>query len=159
MAITAAPEPRVLALLVAGTALLMGAPAAAAPPVALAGRAFLAYPGDTIELNGSQSADPDGDAISTWAWAQVDGPVVALAKTGGPSPSFTAQEPGTYSFELVVGAGGQTSAPDIVDVIVVDPEAGTRHDASAGGCSAVPLAPVGGGALVLLGLVGRRRRS
>ena len=147
-----------IASLVAGTALLMGTPAAAAPPEALAGRAFLAYPGDTIELNGSQSADPDGDPIASWAWSQVDGPVVALAKTGGPSPTFTAQEPGTYSFELVVGAGGQTSAPDVVDVIVVDPAAGTRHDPGVGGCSAAPAAPAGGLVVTLLALVGGRRR-
>jgi MYXO-CTERM domain-containing protein len=137
----------------------MGTPAAAAPPEALAGRAFLAYPGDTIELNGSQSSDPDGDPIATWAWSQVDGPVVALAKTGGSSPTFTVQEPGTYSFELVVGAGGQTSAPDVVDVIVVDPDAGARHSAGASGCSAAPGAPLSGLAVAgLLALVGGRRR-
>lgn len=140
-------------------ALLSSGAATAAAPVALAGRPFLAYPGDLIELNGSESADPDGDAITAWAWSQVGGPAVALEATGGPRPRFQVEEPGTYSIELVVGAGGETSAPDVVDIIVVAPDAGSRYQAEAGGCAT----PVGAGGLVglflgLFALIPRRRR-
>jgi hypothetical protein len=144
--------------LLAGTPVMLGAVALAAPPEARAGRPFLAYPGDAIELNGSQSVDPDGDQISSWAWSQVDGPTVALAKTGGPNPAFTAGDPGTYSFALVVGAGGETSEADVVDVVVVDPEAGTRHHAGSGGCSSVGAVTVGW-ALSALGLFTIARRQ
>lgn len=145
-----------MSLSVAVGLLLVGV-GAAAPPEARAGRPFLAYPGDTIELNGSESSDPDGDPITSWAWAQVDGPAAALEDTGGPHPVFTANVPGTYSFELVVGAGGETSEPDVVDVIVVDPEAGTRHRDLGDGCSAAGGAGLAGLWVGILAVARRRR--
>jgi hypothetical protein len=128
--------------------------ALASPPVARAGEAFLAYPGESITLNASASGDPDGDAL-TYTWRQTAGPPVNLLDVDGPTPRFKADESGTHSFQLVVSAGGQNSDPDVVDVVVADPDAGRRLDPA--GCSTAPAA--GGLALVLSMLFARRRRS
>lgn len=124
------------------------------PPVALAGRAFLAYPGETIILDGSQSFDPEGYEL-TWSWVQVHGPRVDLRNAETPNPEFDAAQPGVHSFELVVDDGIQESDPDVVDVIVVDP--GIAADPR-GGCSATPAPPAGLLALLPLLALSRRRR-
>lgn len=122
-------------------------------PVALAGRAFLAYPGERIVLNGSESSDPDGDALS-FEWTQLWGPGTVLAKADTAAPEFDARLPGTYTFELVVGDGALDSEPDAVDVIVVDPAIGQSVDA--GGCASAPGRTTL--SLTLLALVGLARR-
>lgn len=134
---------------------LLAAPALATdePPVALAGRAFLAYPDERIILDGSESYDPEGYEL-TWQWTQVHGPAVQLRGYDTPNPEFDAAAPGVHSFELVVDDGIQESDPDVVDVIVLDPAIGA---APAGGCSAAPGAGAAGLLLPLLGLLRRRR--
>jgi hypothetical protein len=123
--------------------------AAAADPVARAGRDFLAYPGETIVLDGTASEAAGG---AEWRWVQVGGPTVALRDGDAPRPRFRLPSPGRYTFELVVREGEQSSAPDTVEVIAVDPEAGEPDDA---GCSAAAGAPT---ALWLLGLLAAARR-
>lgn len=131
--------------------------AAAAPPQARAGRAFLGYPGETIELNGSASDDPDGDALTGWTWAQVGGPEVPLQSSDGPRPRFRADLPGTYRFTLQVEAGGERSDADGVDVIIVDPEAGTRYTPAEGGCATLSRGAAPALAGLALVFVARRR--
>ena len=126
-------------------------------PIAAAGAPFLAYPKDAVTLNGTASYDPSGAELTAWSWAQVGGPTVELKDPFSPSPQFDAQEPGVHSFSLVVTSLHGDSAPDVVDVIVVDPEAGTRlGPAPKGGCSTVPA--TGGLLLGLLALAARRQR-
>ena len=126
----------------------------AAPPVARAGEAFLAYPGESITLNASASGDPDGDSLS-FTWRQIAGPPVTLHDVDGPSARFQAEEAGTHSFQLVVSANGENSVPDVVDVIVADVDAGTRLDPA--GCATAPA--MGGLAFALVALLARRRRA
>lgn len=125
------------------------------PPVALAGVPFLAYPGERIVLDGSQSYDPEGYDLD-FTWTQLHGPETLLRNDDTPNPDFDAEWPGTYSFVLVVHDGLQASDPDIVDVIVVDPAIG--GDIEVGGCAAAT--GRGGRLLLLPGLlaIARRRR-
>lgn len=132
--------------------------AADEPPVALAGLPFLAYPDDTVELDGSGSYDPEGAELN-WRWTSVGGPVVPLADGDTSTPRFTAQDPGVYSFELVVSDGAQDSAPDVVDVIVVDPEAGTRLVPPPEGCAVLSGGPASAGLALAVAVLARRRRS
>ena len=101
-----------------------------AEPIARAGRAFLAYPGESIRLNGSTSAGTD----LHYRWVQIGGPRVPLTGADTARPSFYADLPGRYTFELTVREGDAASAPDEVDVAVLDPEIGTRY-APQSGCS------------------------
>ncbi len=133
--------------------------AAAAAPTARAGRDFLAYPGEVVTLDGTASEETDGAA---WRWVQIGGPTVALRDGDGPRPRFTLPAPGRYSFELVLRAGETASAPDVVEVIAVDPGAGDRLRETEG-CATAAGGPGTGlaalAALGLAGLVGRRRQA
>jgi hypothetical protein len=91
------------------------------PPVANAGPDVL-DPAGAVTLSGSNSTDPDGDAITTYTWTQIEGPDV----TGGDGVidglfvSFTPTQPGVYTFDLVVSDGDLSSPPDRVIVRVGD---------------------------------------
>lgn len=74
-----------------------------APPTAsLVAEPFFEY-GDSLEivLDGTGSADPDGDRL-TYFWRQVRGPTVPLQNAQSASPSFLALAPADYVFELQV---------------------------------------------------------
>lgn len=147
-----ATRPALAAALVSCLA-LGGSGAAEAAPVAKAGRAFLAYPGETIQLDGR---DSEGDDLE-FRWAQVGGPQVPLIDGASAQPRFSLELPGRYSFELVVREGEVASEPDVVDVIVIDADVAGRFSDS--GCAAAPASP----AALLLGFGGllaalRRRR-
>lgn len=94
-----------------------------ATPVSRAGRPFLAYPGETIILDGRAS---EGDNLE-FRWVQVGGPRVPLNSADTPTPSFFADLPGRYAFELVVREGEVAAEPDLIDIAVLDPEIGTRY--------------------------------
>lgn len=138
--------------------------------------------GDAVALDGSNSTDPDGDAL-TFAWTQLAGPAVAVDDDTAQQPAFTAPDvaDGTVlTFRLVV-SDGAGSTGDSVNVTVFDAvsvaDAGPSNDSGfgagdAGGdgmdtggcCRAGTPAPAGGGALALLtllglGLIARRRRT
>ena len=101
-----------------------------AAPVSRAGATFLAYPGDTIVLDGSAS---EGNDLA-WRWVQIGGPRVAASGTDTERPRFRADLPGRYTFELVVWEGDVPASPDTVDVVVADPEIADRY-ARQSGCS------------------------
>ncbi|MXX62555.1 MAG: hypothetical protein F4112_08760 [Holophagales bacterium] len=90
------------------------------PPTADAGEDVETDPGERVELDGSGSSDPDGDAL-TYAWLQAGGETITLEQPLSAHPAFTAPEqPGTLTFSLTVKDGALTSAPDEVAVRVRD---------------------------------------
>jgi hypothetical protein len=86
-------------------------------PVAEAGSDKTVQAGSTVTLNGSQSSDPDGDAIS-YIWSQVSGTSVSLNAPNTATPTFVASKAGTYVFSLKVYDGKDTSPADTVTVTV-----------------------------------------
>lgn len=93
------------------------------PPIANAGVDFSVNEGQSVELDGSASTDPDGDVVS-YSWAQLTGgtPVV-LTGANTAHPTFTSPSVPvggeTLSFELTVTANGEV-ATDAVSVSVVN---------------------------------------
>lgn len=77
------------------------------PPVAVPGAAQSVIVGDLVQLNGSQSYDPDGDAITyQWAFASKPGGSSApLTNANQVNPSFTADVAGDYVVTLTVSDG------------------------------------------------------
>ena len=89
-------------------------------PVAEAGpNQALSKEGDTIQLDGSQSFDPDGDPI-TYAWSIASKPQYSSAVLDDPTaakPTFVADSLGAYVIELIVtDSHGLDSFPDEVVV-------------------------------------------
>ena len=89
-------------------------------PVAEAGAdQYFEDPGITIQLDGSQSFDPDGDTI-TYAWTIISKPQDSLAEltnSNDVQPTFVADTDGDYIIELVVTDDlGTMSVPDEVVV-------------------------------------------
>ncbi len=109
-------------MLTSSVALMAGAGCPATPPpdintapVANAGANQTVAPGDAVTLNGSASADPDGDTL-TFAWTQTAGTAVALTGANTATATFTAPAAaGTLTFQLTVSDGALT-ATDTVDV-------------------------------------------
>jgi hypothetical protein len=89
-------------------------------PVAVAGSAQTVPVGSSVQLDGSGSSDPDGDALS-YQWAQTGGPVVSLSGLDTATPTFVAPgSPATLVFELTVSDGQVTSSPASVSVTVAE---------------------------------------
>lgn len=99
-------------------------------PVALAGTDQNVTEGTFVTLDGSDSFDVDGDAI-TYSWTQVDGiPIVMLSGADTAMPTFSAPWVGSggaaFTFELRVDDGFSPDAPapgfelgDVVSTVTV----------------------------------------
>jgi hypothetical protein len=77
-------------------------------------------PGSLITLNGSGSADANGDPL-TYSWTLVTKPIGSAAVLVNPttvSPTFTADLVGSYTAELIVSDGKVSSASDSVTITV-----------------------------------------
>ena len=83
------------------------------PPVADAGPDQAVALGALVNLDGTGSTDPDGDALTyRWQVADPDGAGISLLEPTSLAPSFPVEKPGTYIVELTVSDGQETSAPD-----------------------------------------------
>lgn len=97
----------------------MCTPAASGPcqsnaaPTADAGSDQTVDEGATVELDDSNSSDPDGDSLD-YEWTQTSGPDVTLRDAATETPTFTAPEVSSRRdlvFELVVDDGAAESPP------------------------------------------------
>ena len=68
---------------------------------------------ELVDLDGSRSWDPNGDALS-YQWTQVVGSTVTLVGADTVRCGFEGTLPGRYVFELVVSDGHASSRPDRV---------------------------------------------
>jgi hypothetical protein len=73
----------------------------ASPPIADAGPDQIGVPAGTITLNGSNSHDPNGEAL-TFQWVQETGPTVSLSAPTAPITTFGAASGQAYTFRLTV---------------------------------------------------------
>ncbi len=95
-------------------------------PVALAGKSFATLSGQTEELDGSGSYDPDGDSLR-FVWVAPSG--ISLDDVHAVSPVFTAPQvtvQQVLTFKLVVSDGSLVSDTSTVEVTVKPIEATLR---------------------------------
>lgn len=89
-------------------------------PVANAGVDRTIRQDAVVVLNGAQSSDPDGDAI-TFDWqitSKPEGSSIVFSNTDTVTPSFQADKVGTYVIRLVVNDGQTDSEPDAMTLRV-----------------------------------------
>jgi hypothetical protein len=121
------------------------------PPAADAGKDQSAKVGDAVNLDGSKSSDPNGDAL-TYSWKQTAGPTVTLDRGDTATPSFTVKQGGDCTFELTVSDGvGSAKATTHVAISGAPTTPGTKK----GGCGC---GTGGASALAMLGAALARRR-
>ena len=87
-------------------------------PVANAGLDQTVPVGTTVQLNGSQSSDVDGDVL-TFHWVFLSRPADSAATLSNPAlvnPTFVVDRAGTYIVQLIVNDGALDSAPDTVSI-------------------------------------------
>jgi hypothetical protein len=85
-------------------------------PVANAGPDQSVFVDDLVTLDGTASSDVDGDSL-TYSWSFVSGPSTPTLNTADPSkPTYVADAPGTWVWQLVVNDGTAASAADTVSI-------------------------------------------
>ena len=89
------------------------------PPAANAGPDADVDQNRPVTLDGSRSADPDGDPL-TYAWTQIGGPTVSLSDPAAMMPTFVAPaiDGAVLSFKLIVNDGVVNSPADTVVLTV-----------------------------------------
>lgn len=107
--------------------------------------------GTVVQLDGSDSSDPDGDEL-TFTW--VAPPGITLDDSNSARPQFTATEADVYTFTLTVADGVFRSDPVVVVITVTEPGPGPATSRADSGLDQV----VAAGTTVLLGWP-RQRRS
>ncbi len=90
-------------------------------PTARAGSDRTVVLGTEVQLDGTRSADPDGDVL-TYQWVQLAGPQVLLDSDHSPRPTFTPTRPGFVRLGLTVTDGQVTSMPSSVLIQVTTGE-------------------------------------
>lgn len=94
------------------------------PPTADAGANRTATAGDQVTLNGSDSSDPEGDAL-TYSWEQIEGSSVSLQDADTPTPTFTAASVDakqTLRFELTVSDGNSANTDTVAVTVRPEPK-------------------------------------
>ncbi|MCP4767831.1 MAG: hypothetical protein GY875_16360 [Gammaproteobacteria bacterium] len=92
-------------------------------PVADAGPDQGVTTGQPVQLNGTNSSDVDGDALS-WSWSFVTTPpgsAAQLNNASAVSPTFTPDLTGQYVIQLLVNDGAANSLADSVIVNAITP--------------------------------------
>lgn len=87
-------------------------------PIAEAGTYAPVFVGNVINLNGSQSIDPDGDAL-TYSWTIINAPAASsstIQNATEVNASYILDVRGTYEVQLTVSDGKLTSS----DIVVLD---------------------------------------
>ena len=106
------------------------------PPVADAGPDQAVDVGDTVQLDGSGSSDPDSDPLTySWSFDSVPtGSTANLSDSTAVMPSFVADVAGEYVVQLIVNDGTVPSDPDSVVIVNSQCEsaAGRRRRAGPG---------------------------
>jgi hypothetical protein len=97
-------------------------------PMANAGPDRRVQPHTSITLDGTASADADnGPGLLNFSWTQTGGPAVTLTDVASPTPDFTPDVAGLYTFTLIVHDGYAASKEDSVTISVeTTPAAGAR---------------------------------
>ena len=88
------------------------------PPVAAAGPDQVVFVGDTVQLNGSGSADVDGNPL-TFSWSIISKPqgsIAMLVNGTTVNPTFVVDVRGSYVVQLIVNDGTVNSTPDTVTI-------------------------------------------
>ncbi len=112
------------------------------PPVAEAGSYSACGVGETVQLDGTGSYDPDGQGLTyTWSVAsRPPGSGAQLSDPASPLPTFTPDVSGSYGVRLLVSDGILDSEPAFATIVVNSPpvaDAGPDQTVDAG--SAVSL--------------------
>jgi len=98
------------------------------PPTADAGSDQIKTIGDTVNLDGSGSSDPEMSPL-TYSWSftsKPDGSSATLSDPNIVNPTFVADLAGNYVLDLVVNDGNENSPPDSVKVTANIPTADIR---------------------------------
>lgn len=101
------------------------------PPVAFAGEDQAVQTGDTVNLNGSASRDPDNDPL-TYHWHLLSRPASSQSSISNPeaiAPTFIADLSGQYRIGLTVNDGKADSPLSEITVTATHPNTAPSADA------------------------------